>query len=91
MLRVGSFVSVAKRDTADACSAAKAPQSITSHAGCVLHLPQFRVRGQPLGIDQKGDGGCVRDDLHKSLEPRRFQVGAVCGKVARGFCAGGAQ
>jgi hypothetical protein len=25
MLRVGSFVSVAKRDTADACTAAKAP------------------------------------------------------------------
>jgi len=46
MLRVGSFVSVAKRDTADACSAAKAPQSITSSA-----------RTSSVADSSMGDGG----------------------------------
>jgi hypothetical protein len=41
---------------------------------CVLHLPQLGVGGQAVRVDQEGDGGGVRDDLHEALKPRRFQL-----------------
>ncbi len=49
-------------------------QMAIEHACRILHLPEFRIRGQALWIDQKGDRGCVRNNLHQSLEPRRFQL-----------------
>src|SRR6516164_7066272 len=43
------------------------------HAGRFRHLPQFWIRSQALWIDEKGDRGCVRDNLHDPHEPRRVQ------------------